>query len=235
MGPTAAESPSALGRAQWVAEETFTWAGFDPTILRVAALFYENVLVLHGNEIRETGRFGNSFGTGPAPWISGRDAADLAIAALIDPQLFAENKVSYPPGSTLLSHVEVAEVISAETGRAVEFEPVSQQDWQARLEATAHRSTGIVNAANGTTHLSGRCDGRHSRGRGDRAESPAARGDHRPPARVLCRLRPRAPRRVQPGVAGAQPGPSQALGRRRLEPVAVGARGDAELAVEQAS
>lgn len=147
MGPTAAESPSALGRAQWVAEETFTWAGFDPTILRVAALFYENVLVLHGNEIRETGRFGNSFGTGPAPWISGRDAADLAIAALIDPQLFAENKVSYPPGSTLLSHVEVAEVISAETGRAVAFEPVSQQDWQARLEATAHRSTGIVNAA----------------------------------------------------------------------------------------
>ncbi|BBZ29712.1 NmrA family transcriptional regulator [Mycolicibacterium madagascariense] len=147
MGPSAAGSPSALGRAQWVAEEIFTWAGFEPTILRVAALFYENVLVLHGHEIRQTGRFANSFGTGPAPWISGRDAADLAVAALVDPDRFADAKVSYPPGSTLLSHVEVAEVISAETGRAVEFEPVSQRDWQARLEATANDSPGVVNTA----------------------------------------------------------------------------------------
>ena len=147
MGPSAAESPSALGRAQWVAEEVFTWAGLEPTILRVAALFYENVLVLHGHEIRQTGRFANSFGTGPAPWISGRDAADLAVAALVSPERFADAKVSYPPGSTLLSHVEVAEVISAETGRAVEFEPVSQRDWQARLEATANDSPGVVNTA----------------------------------------------------------------------------------------
>lgn len=147
MGPSAANSPSALGRAQFVAEEIFTWAGLDPTVLRVAALFFENVLVLHGNEIRHTGRFGNSFGTGQAPWISGRDAADLAVAALVDPDRFADDKVSYPSGAELLSHVEVAEVISAETGSDVEFVPVSQQEWQSTLEGAAKNSAGVVNAA----------------------------------------------------------------------------------------
>lgn len=144
MGPSAADSPSALGRAQWVAEEVFGWAGLNPTVLRVAALFYENVVVLHGNEIRETGRFANSFGTAPAPWISGRDAADLAVAALVDPERFADAKVSYPPGAELLSHVRIAEVISAEIGTVVEFEPISARDWQRTLEEVS-RSSGVVN------------------------------------------------------------------------------------------
>lgn len=146
MGPAAADSPSALGRAQWVAEEVFTWAGLNPTVLRVAALFYENVVVLHGNEIRETGRFANSFGTAPAPWISGRDAADLAVAALVAPDRFAAAKVSYPPGAELLSHVQIAEVISAEIGSVVEFEPISARDWQRGLEE-ASQSSGVVNDA----------------------------------------------------------------------------------------
>lgn len=146
MGPAAADSPSALGRAQWVAEEVFTWAGLDPTVLRVAALFYENVVVLHGNEIRETRRFANSFGTAPAPWISGRDAADLAVAALVEPDRFAAAKVSYPPGAELLSHVQIAEVISAEIGSVVEFEPISARDWQRGLEDVS-QSSGVVNDA----------------------------------------------------------------------------------------
>jgi uncharacterized protein YbjT (DUF2867 family) len=147
MGPSAANSPSSLGRAQFVAEEIFSWAGLDPTVLRVAALFFENILVLHGNEIRETGRMENSFGTGPAPWISGRDAADLAVAALVAPERFAANKITYPPGAELLSHVEVAKTISAEIGSQVEFFPVSQRDWQANLEDLAQRTIGVVNPA----------------------------------------------------------------------------------------
>jgi uncharacterized protein YbjT (DUF2867 family) len=147
MGPAAAESPSALGRAQWIAEEVFGWAGLEPTVLRVAALFYENVLVLHGHEIRETGRFANSFGKGPTPWISGRDAADLAVAALIDPDRFTDRKVTYPPGAELLTHDEVAEAITAETGRVVEFAPISAHDWQTTLEGVARSSPGVVNTA----------------------------------------------------------------------------------------
>jgi uncharacterized protein YbjT (DUF2867 family) len=146
MGPAAAESPSALGRAQWAAEEVFGWAGLDPTVLRVPSLFYENVLVLHGAEIRETGRFANSFGTSRAPWIGGRDAADLAVAALVEPARFPETKISYPPGTELLNHTEIAETISAATGKPVRFVQVSAQQWQAQLEDIAQRS-GIVNVA----------------------------------------------------------------------------------------
>lgn len=61
-------------------------AGLDPTILRVAALFYENVLVLHGDEIRAGGRFANSC-TGPAPWISGRDAAAHGAPGVVNPAM----------------------------------------------------------------------------------------------------------------------------------------------------
>lgn len=147
MAPSAANSPSGLGRAQFVAEEIFTWAELDPTVLRVAALFYENIVTLHGIEIRETGRMENSFGIGPAPWISGRDAADLAVTALLDPDRFADRKVSYPPGAELLSHAQVAEVIGAEIGSTVEFFPVSQRDWQTNLEKLAQRGGGVVNMA----------------------------------------------------------------------------------------
>lgn len=147
MGPSAADSPSSLGRAQWVAEEIFEWAGLNPTVLRVAALFYENVLVLHGREIRDTGRFGNSFGTTQAPWISGHDAADLAVAALLHPDRFANARVSYPPGAELLSHIEVAEAISTEIGSPVEFHPMSQSGWQRQLEGLADDGGGVVNKA----------------------------------------------------------------------------------------
>jgi uncharacterized protein YbjT (DUF2867 family) len=146
MGPSAADSPSALGRAQWAAEEVFSWAGLEPTVLRVAALFYENIPVLHGASIRRTGRFGNSFGTGPAPWISGRDAADLAVAALLEPSRYPGTKLAYPPGAELLSHAEVAEMIAREIGSPVEFVPVSGPEWQSELEELA-AAGGVVNIA----------------------------------------------------------------------------------------
>jgi uncharacterized protein YbjT (DUF2867 family) len=146
MGPAAAESPSALGRAQWAAEEVFSWAGLEPTVLRVAALFYENIPVLHGLSIRTTGRFANSFGTGPAPWISGRDAADLAVAALLDPDRYPGSKLAYPPGAELLSHAEVAALISREIASPVEFEAVTGPQWRSELEQLAATS-GVVNHA----------------------------------------------------------------------------------------
>lgn len=42
------ESPSPQGRAEWVAEQIFEWAGYGGTHLRVAAFFMENLLALYG-------------------------------------------------------------------------------------------------------------------------------------------------------------------------------------------
>jgi uncharacterized protein YbjT (DUF2867 family) len=52
MGPAHPQSPSALGRAQWLAERVLGWAGFRCIFLRVRAFYLENILLLHGESIR---------------------------------------------------------------------------------------------------------------------------------------------------------------------------------------
>lgn len=56
------DSSSPLAQAQWLAEELLTWSGLDLCILRIAALFFENIPTLHGPSIRRTAEFSNSFG-----------------------------------------------------------------------------------------------------------------------------------------------------------------------------
>lgn len=147
MGPAQPGSLSDLGRAQWLAEETLQWAGLDLLILRVAALFHENLAVLHGDSIRAHGLIRNSFGPGEVAWISGRDAAELGLTALLHPERFAE-PVYYAKGSEVLSHGEVASLLTELTAAPVRYEPVTQHEWRHDLEQLA-RSAGqdVVNPA----------------------------------------------------------------------------------------
>lgn len=147
MGPSHPESPSNLGRAQWLAEDVLQTAGLDLLILRVAALFHENLAVLHGDSIRERGLIRNSFGRGEVAWISGRDAAELALAALLHPERF-DDAVYYAKGSEVLSHGEIASLLTDLTGVDVRFEPVTRDEWRSDLEELAHSSVGdVVNPA----------------------------------------------------------------------------------------
>lgn len=147
MAPSAHRSPSKLGQAQVIAEEILIWAGLNPTILRVAALFHENVLTLHGGQIREKGRIENSFGPGRAPWIGGRDAAELAARALLRPAPISA-EVSYPPGAEALSHDDVADIIGAEIGRTISYAAITQEQWRQTLEHQAeHGAPSPVNTA----------------------------------------------------------------------------------------
>jgi hypothetical protein len=105
-------------------------------VLRFGGLFHENVLLLHGATIRENGLIANSFGAGPAPWIGGDDAAEIAVTHLLAPPPAAA-RVSYPPPAEVIDHGEVARIISAETGRLVRFEPISAAAWRTELENVA--------------------------------------------------------------------------------------------------
>jgi uncharacterized protein YbjT (DUF2867 family) len=136
MAVSSLDSPSRLGQAHAVAEEIFTWAGLNPTVLRFGGLFHENVLLLHGATIRENGLIANSFGEGPAPWIGGDDAAEIAVAHLLAPAPESA-QVSYPPPAEVINHGDVARIISAEIGRPVRFEPVSAASWRRELETAA--------------------------------------------------------------------------------------------------
>lgn len=147
MGPAHPESPSGLGRAQWLAEEILQWAGLDVLILRVAALFHENIAVLHGRSVLERGVIRNSFGPNEVAWINGGDAAELALTALLQPERFAE-PIYYAKGAEVLSHPNVAELITELTSVDVRFEPVTQDEWRRDLEALSqHAGEDVVNPA----------------------------------------------------------------------------------------
>lgn len=147
MGPAHPENPSALGRAQWLAEEILQWAGLDLLILRVAALFHENLAVLHGRSVLERGVIRNSFGPNEVAWISGGDAAELALTALLRPERFAE-PIYYAKGAEALSHTEIAELITELSSGDVRYEAVTQEEWRRDLEAQSlHDDEDVVNPA----------------------------------------------------------------------------------------
>jgi uncharacterized protein YbjT (DUF2867 family) len=133
MAPAHPDSPSDLGRAQWLAEELLEWSGLSCIHLRIAALFFENLELLHGEEILGDGVIRNSFPDMPMNWIAGEDAGKLAIAALRFPERFGDKTAVYPTGTEKFSHSEVAGIIGRHLGRSLRHETVSVEAWQTRL------------------------------------------------------------------------------------------------------
>lgn len=117
------------------------FAGLNPTVLRFAALFHENVLLLHGEAIREHGLIANSFGESPAPWIGGDDAAEVAVAHLLTPRPDC-TQVSYPPPAETITHAQLARIIATEAGRPVRYDHISASAWQRNLENDAQANPG---------------------------------------------------------------------------------------------
>ena len=147
MGPAHPDSPSDLGRAQWLAEQVLDWAGLDLLILRVAALFHENLLVLHSHWVREHGVIRNSFGPGKIAWISAGDAAELALAALLHPERFTDT-VYFAKGSEEYSHVEIADLLTESSAGTIRYEPISREQWRDDLLALSRSADAeAVNAA----------------------------------------------------------------------------------------
>jgi uncharacterized protein YbjT (DUF2867 family) len=146
MGSGAADpnSPSGVARAHALSEELLLRLGVNFTSVRGSAFFYENVLKLHSDAIRETGVFANSFGDARPAWISGTDAADLCATALLDPQSHANTPFIYPPGHELLSQQQIANIVSEETGREVRYQHITADDWSRQLQA---HSRGVPNYA----------------------------------------------------------------------------------------
>lgn len=146
MGPALPNSLSNLGRDQWVAEQVLEWAGLDLLILRVAALFHQNLVVLHRHSVREHGLIRNSFGSGKIAWINAADAAELGLAGLLHPERFSDS-VMYVHGSEEFDHTEIAELLTEVTGRPIRYEAATEDQWREDLIALAH-SVGPDDAVN---------------------------------------------------------------------------------------
>ncbi|HUO38723.1 MAG TPA: hypothetical protein VMU34_13180, partial [Mycobacterium sp.] len=133
------ESPSPQGRAEWVTERIFEWAGYGGTHLRVAAFFMENVLTLYGREVTELGSIRNSFGDFEPSWIASADVGAMGAALLADPGLATE-RTTVVGGTERASHAAIAEMIGKTTGRAVRYEYLTPEEWRDELIANATRS-----------------------------------------------------------------------------------------------
>jgi uncharacterized protein YbjT (DUF2867 family) len=162
MGPSHPLSPSPLGRAQWLAEEVLQWSGVPCTILRVFALFFENLVILHSAEIHERSEFSNCFGSAAVPWIAGEDAARLAVAAILRPERFPEVVARFP-GVEQRSHDEIADMLTRVLGRRVVYRAMDPLAWADGLRVHASQRPGVVNdsmAAHITTLGAGFAAGR---------------------------------------------------------------------------
>jgi uncharacterized protein YbjT (DUF2867 family) len=129
-------STSPQGRAEWIAERIFEWAGFGGTHLRVAAFFMENLATLYGNQIREQGEIRNSFGDLEVSWIAGSDVGAMVAALLTEPDAIEERTTIVGAGQRA-DHAAVAEIISDATGHPVRYSAITPDEWRADLIAGA--------------------------------------------------------------------------------------------------
>jgi NAD(P)H dehydrogenase (quinone) len=132
LAATRPDSPSPQGRAQWVAEQIFEWAGFGGTHLRVAAFFMENVALIDGGGIREGARIANAFGDLSLPWIAGADVGALAASLIINPSLASERAL-YAGGVEWWTYPQITEIVSRVTDRSVRYEELTLQAWHKEL------------------------------------------------------------------------------------------------------
>lgn len=130
------ESPSPQGRAEWVAERIFEWAGFGGTHVRVAAFFMENLLTLYGRQVREHGVIRNSFGDVEPSWIAGSDVGAIIAALLARPESIAE-RTTVVGGAEKASHDTIADIIAKATDHPVRYEVLTPEEWRDELIATA--------------------------------------------------------------------------------------------------
>ena len=133
MAPAHPQSPSHLGRAQWLAEEMIAWSGVDVLCLRIAGVFFENLELLHGREIAQESVMLNAFPDIPVNWVSGADVARLATEALLRPEKFGARTVVYPGSTEQYTQSEVAGLIGDFLGRRIEHRTISETEWCERI------------------------------------------------------------------------------------------------------
>lgn len=143
MAPAHPQSPSHLGRAQWLAEEIIGWSGVQTLCLRIAGVFFENIELLHGEEIKKERVMLNAFPDIPVNWIAGADVAHLAVEALLHPEKFGGQAVVYPGSLEQYTQSQVASLIGDYLGQHVTHRTISQSEWCARILKLAEHDVRI--------------------------------------------------------------------------------------------
>ena len=103
-------------------EQDVKAAGLPATMLR-PAFFMQNLETAYRDDIRDRDRIRLPAGGGKTSFIDTRDVADVAVAALVAPDLHAGHAYTLTGGAAL-GWSAVASLLSAELRRPIDYEPI---------------------------------------------------------------------------------------------------------------
>ncbi|MEX0808408.1 MAG: SDR family oxidoreductase [Dongiaceae bacterium] len=116
------DAPSRLIRAHAAADEQLARSGLGYCLLK-PSWFHQNFLIYcPGGKLRLP------VGDGRVPFIDVRDIAAVAVRALTEPGHVGKSYLLNGP--ELLSHSDVARILSEATGRRFVFEDIAPESWQ---------------------------------------------------------------------------------------------------------
>jgi uncharacterized protein YbjT (DUF2867 family) len=138
MPPAVPDSESPYGRASWLAEQVMQWSGIDLQIVRIMAMFQENIEMEHSEALaRGDSTIRNAFGDDPAAWMSGADAADVVLTAMLEPDKFRD-PLAKVCGTETISHPQIAEMLGKDLGRPIRYEYIDPDTWEQELNTFHH-------------------------------------------------------------------------------------------------
>lgn len=118
-------SEYAVSRIQGEIDQAVIDSGISNTIIRPNS-FMQNFIIYYGESIKYDNALYLPLGAGKTSFIDVRDVATVASEILINPEGH-EGKIYDLTGSSALSNHDVADILSAETGKDVQYLPIEDE------------------------------------------------------------------------------------------------------------
>ena len=125
------EAESPLAHEHWQAEQVLDWADVGASHIH-PTFFAEDLYLFTGDSIAREGKIYLPFGDGKHAPVSAEDIARVVVGILVDPQAHA-GKHYVVTGPCDLSVDEMAEILSGELGKPVEYVNIPVKAWKSVL------------------------------------------------------------------------------------------------------
>ena len=129
--PSREEAPSSLTYSHWQSEQILDWANIGASHIN-PTFFAEDLYFFTGKSIATEGKMYLPFGEGKHAPVAAQDIARVVVAMLIDPKPHVGQRYAIT-GSKNMNMVEVAQVLSNELGKTVEYVDLPLDYWRQAL------------------------------------------------------------------------------------------------------
>ncbi|TFG74871.1 MAG: NAD-dependent epimerase/dehydratase family protein [Thermodesulfobacteriales bacterium] len=129
--PSREAAPSSLTYSHWQSEQILDWADIGASHIN-PTFFAEDLYLFTGRSIASEGKMYLPFGEGKHAPVAASDIARVVVATLIDPQPHVGQRYAIT-GSKNMNMLEVAQVLSNELGKKVEYVDLPLDYWREAL------------------------------------------------------------------------------------------------------